>query len=243
MTESNHRQQLWLIQIVALALVVLFIALGIWQMNRGDFKSHLQEVVNSNDMPVFEQAVLPFEHSIEWRHKHVKFFGRFLSNKQFLLDNQVRDQQIGYSVLTPFLVDQFNVCILVDRGWIPQGASRAELPAIEVDEQSTMISGRVYVPYGEAFSLGGIADGEDEGWPRRIQYVDYSELARRLGVEVQPFTLNLDPQEPFGYRRDWLATQMPARKHYAYAFQWFALAAAVVVLWLVYIVRPAVVKK
>ena len=239
MNKSNLHQQIWLIQLAALVFVVLFVTLGIWQVNRGNFKSQLEEIARSNDQPIFEQAALPFENPIEWRHKHVKFFGRFLSDKQFLLDNQVRDQQAGYNVLTPFLVDQYNVYILVDRGWIPQGSNRAVLPSIGVSEQPAMIAGRVYVPYQEAFSLGSIAEGEDRGWPRRVQYVDYSELAARLGLGLQSFTLRLAAQQPFGYRRDWLDNQIPAKKHYGYAFQWFALAAAVVVLWLAYIVRPA----
>ena len=243
MAESNRCMQLWLSQSAALILVVLFAALGIWQFNRGNFKSELQEATTTSEQSVFEHAVLPFKDAIEWRHKRVKFFGRFLSDQQFLLDNQVRDKQSGYNVLTPFLVEQSNTWILVDRGWISPGLSRAQLPSIEVDQQALMISGQVYVPYDPAFSLGGIAEGEDHGWPRRIQYVDYAELSQRLELELQPFTLRLAAQEPFGYRRDWQQTLMPARKHYGYALQWFALAAAVVVLWLIYVVRPTIINK
>ena len=57
-----------------------------------------------------------------------------------------------------------------------------------------------------------------------IQFVDYQQLSNRLGVTLQPFTLRLDAQQPFGYRRDWAAYNLSAKKHYGYAFQWYAMA-------------------
>ena len=41
---------------------------------------------------------------------------RYLSKKQFLLDNKVNNRQAGYEVLTPIKVDK-NI-LLVNRGWV-----------------------------------------------------------------------------------------------------------------------------
>lgn len=240
MTENNHHRQLWLIQLGTVALLALFLGLGIWQIERGNFKRQLKAAVN--DTTVTEQLYLPLDNPTAWRGKTIRIYGHYWSEKQFLLDNQVRDQLSGYSVLTPFYIQQFSSWVLVDRGWIAPQQGREQLPAVGVNEQDRTISGRIYVPFQSAFSLGGIAEGEDSGWPRRIQYVDYEQLAARLGVQLQSFTLRLDSQQPFGYRRDWLDTQLPASKHYAYAFQWFALAAAIVVLWWIYVARPKISK-
>ena len=238
MIKNNRRQPQWLVHVSAAILLLLFLQLGAWQVTRGNFKSQLQTTTDLAENTEVEYVELPLNEPTEWRYKKVQLVGQYLPSYQFLLDNQVRDQQPGYNILTPFRVYQPRTVVLVDRGWVPQGTQRDVFPSVSVNDERIRITGSIYVPYQQAFSLGGIAEGEDEGWPRRIQYVDYDELAERLETDLQPFTLRLDPQEKFGYRRDWLATQLPAKKHYGYAFQWFALAMAVVVLWWIYAVRP-----
>ena len=236
MTEDNNKQPFWLIQIAAFALIILFISLGLWQIERGNFKRELKET--ADNISVTDALYLPINDPTKWRNKHIKFYGHYWPERQFLLDNQVRDQLPGYNVLTPFFVEKYKSWVLVDRGWIAQEDGRAQLPIVDVSNADRTITGQIYVPYQAAFTLGDIAEGEDSGWPRRIQFVDYIQLADRLGVELQAFTVRLDPRQPSGYRRDWLNVQLPAAKHYAYAFQWFALAVAVVMLWWVYVLRP-----
>ena len=243
MKANNDRQPQWLIHASALALIVLFFVLGTWQITRGNFKSSLHDAVKAADDTNVTVLNLPLQAPADWRYRNVQLYGAYMSEKQFLLDNQIRDGQPGYNVLTPFLTQPANRWVLVDRGWIPQNAQREILPSVPVSTQSGYITSSVYVPYSRPFSLGSIAEGEDEGWPRRIQYVDYKQLSTRLGVELQPFTLRLDPQENSGFRRDWSTNRLTANKHYAYAFQWFAMAIAVAVLWWVYTVRPALRRK
>ena len=226
-----------LIQICTLAVLALFVSLGLWQLERGDVRSEIEKSKNSDDAE-FAHVTLPLSQLHEWRYKTIKLHGKYFSEKQFLLDNQIRDGVTGYSVLTPFYVEQSGDWVLVDRGWLPQGQDRTVLPDISLNETALTIPGSVYVPYDDSFSLGGIAEGEDAGWPRRIQFIDYQQLGRRLQQELQPFTLRLSADAPHGYRRDWAESQMSANKHYGYAFQWFAMALAVLVLWWIYSIRP-----
>lgn len=241
---ENYRSppQLW-VHVSALFLILLFLVLGAWQISRGNFKASLHEVIQPADDTNVTALILPLDNPAEWRYRNVRVYGRYLPAKQFLLDNQIRDRQVGYNVLTPFLVEAANTWVLVDRGWIAQGVQRDVYPPVPVDSEANYITASIYVPYGKAFSLGQIAEGEDFGWPRRIQYVDYDELGVRLDAELAPFTLRLDPAQKFGYRRDWSSAHLPANKHYAYAFQWLAMAIAVAVLWWVYTIRPALRKK
>ena len=227
-----------IIQACTVVLLVSFVSLGLWQLGRGDVKNQIEASVANYD-PVYSSVTLPLSNYEEWRYKHIKLQGKFLSAQQFLLDNQIRDGVAGYAVLTPFKVyGTSDVWVLVDRGWIPQGHDRTVFPEISLVETPATIPGSVYVPYDDSFSLGGIAEGEDRGWPRRIQYVDYQQLAERLQLELQPFTFRLSADAPNGFRRDWAESQMPASKHYGYAFQWFAMALAVLVLWWMYSIRP-----
>ena len=226
-----------IIQACTLFLLACFVSLGLWQLSRGDVKHEIEASIAADDTG-YSAVSLPLQDHQAWRYKRIELRGKFLSDMQFLLDNQIREGVTGYSVLTPFHVEGSNTWVLVDRGWIPQGQDRNVLPEISLVETLTNIPGSVYVPYDDSFSLGGIAEGEDSGWPRRIQYIDYQQLSERLQLELQPFTLRLDADAPDGFRRDWVESQMSASKHYGYAFQWFAMALAVLVLWWIYSIRP-----
>ena len=231
------------VQIMSLATLVLFLSLGTWQLSRGNIKSDIESASSTSDQVYIYEDIAP-ENLASWRYKKIKLSGVYDSTKQFLLDNQVRDRITGYNVLTPFYVESQQQWVLVDRGWIPQGQHRDELPVIDAALNKRLtISGSIYVPYDKAYSLGGIAEGEDVGWPRRIQFVDYQQLSERLGVSLQQFTLRLAATEQHGYRRDWMENNMSSQKHYGYAFQWYAMACAVVILWWLYSIKPLFLKK
>ena len=232
----------WLVTIATLLCLGLFLSLGNWQLQRGLAKAEIENSVARNKEQLHRLPQLPLEEATTWRNKRVTMLGHYDSSRQFLLDNQIRDGRVGYNVLTPFYVKPWQAWVLVDRGWIAQGASREQLPVIAVDGDEQEIIGTIYVPYAKAFSLGEIAEGEDYDWPRRVQFVDFAELGKRLELELQPFTLRLSVAVKDGFRRDWQISQMPAMKHYGYAFQWFAMAAAVAVLWYLYSFRKKKIK-
>lgn len=231
----------WLVQFGTIITLSLFVKLGFWQLDRGDVKSEIEYLTKDDAQPI--KVSLPLSGLEEWRYKKIQLRGYFSSSKQFLLDNQVRDGVAGYSVLTPFYVTGSETWVLVDRGWLAQGTDRNQFPDVSLNEEMRAISGSVYIPYGDSYSLGTIAEGEDTGWPRRIQFVDYLQLGQRIQTNIEPFTLRLGSSEPNGFRRDWVTTQLSAKKHYGYAFQWFAMSLAVLVLWWVYSIRPLLRKK
>jgi surfeit locus 1 family protein len=227
----------WLVQLSSLITLTLFLSLGTWQLERGNVKHQIetQQITYIDSEVARGIPTAPFE---AWRYQQIQLQGRYQPSKQFILDNQIRDRIAGYSVLTPFYSEPDRKWFLVDRGWIAQSSNRTQIPELVLDATTRTISGSVYVPYDDSFTLGGIAEGEDFGWPRRIQFVDYQALGERLGLSLLPFTLRLDGAEPDGYRRDWAANQMRSQKHYGYAFQWYAMALAVLVLWWLYSIRP-----
>lgn len=227
----------WLVQLSTIAVLGLFVSLGAWQLGRGNVKSEIERITSDRGSE-FESISFPLAQLESWRYRKVTMYGRYNPEKQFLLDNQIREGVVGYSVLTPLFISQNNTWVLVDRGWIPLGVGRTVLPDIAFEGKALHVAGSIYVPYDAAYSLGGIADGEDLSWPRRIQFVDYQQLSLRLGETLQPFTLRLDSGERLGFRRGWAAANLSASKHYGYAFQWFAMACALIVLWWFYSIRP-----
>jgi cytochrome oxidase assembly protein ShyY1 len=61
-------------------------------------------------------------------------------------------------------------------------------------------------------------------WPRHAVYPTLDELAAALRRELQPFVLLLSPDEDYGLLRRWEPAEIGPGRHYAYAFQWFAMA-------------------
>ena len=105
---------------------------------------------------------------------------------------------------------------------------RSELPDISINENVRQVRGVINVP-GKAFALGEMS--YEEGWPLRIQYLDYESVSARLEVNVLPLLVMLANDELDGYARDWQPVIKGPEKNYSYMFQWFAMALAVFVLY------------
>jgi surfeit locus 1 family protein len=208
----------------------LLIGLGMWQLNRAQEKEVmlLQYEARSQEPPI--QLRLPVRNRSAWRYCHVRMEGRFVDDHQFLLDNQVKQGEAGYHVFTPFTPSQDRLSVLVDRGWIPLGDSREKLPDVTVPSGKTRLNGLVYLPYEKAFSLGGMATGET-GWPLRVQFIDFEQMEKRLERPLARLIIRLDPRSPHGYRREWQVVPFGPERHLGYAAQWFALAVAVLVIY------------
>ena len=164
--------------------------------------------------------------------------GRYDLSRQYLLDNQVHRGAAGYHVLTPLRVRPGG-WIVVNRGWVPVGASRDVLPALPGPDAPVPIAGTLSGPPATGLLLGDSGyDGAH--WPRRVQTVDLARIAADVGGDVAPLLLLLDPGDVHGFEREWRPVRGigPAR-HRAYAFQWFALALALVVIYVVVNTRRA----
>jgi surfeit locus 1 family protein len=219
----------WWAVLVALVLAGFLASLGVWQLQRAEEKRAIvAEQERRAAEPVTSLDPTP-QDPAEWRFRLVEVAGYYLGDRQFLLDNQVRRGQVGYNVLTPFRLADSGALVLVDRGWVPQGPRRDLLPDVGVTEVGQHIVAQVYVPFGEAYRLGTLDEGE-AGWPRRVQYLGLDELGERLGEPLAPMVLRLDPQAEHGYLREWDTVPFTPERHIAYALQWFGLAIVLLVV-------------
>jgi len=217
--------------LAALLLIGLFLGLGIWQMHRADEK---RQLVDDLERRAHEPAVAlspPIDRPQLWRNRRIRAAGHYDTARQFLLDNRVYRGQVGYHVLTPLQLDGTTASVLVDRGWVPAGADRSILPELKAPGTRIQVLGTAYVPYAEGFHIGEM-DTDLTRWPRVIQFVDYQEIAHRLGTHLIPLTIRLDPNLPDGYVRDWDRAPFSPERHLGYAVQWFALSAALLVIFL-----------
>ncbi|MEX0733715.1 MAG: SURF1 family protein [Steroidobacteraceae bacterium] len=215
--------------VATVAAVVLFAALGEWQLGRATEKRALAaEFARAG--PALEWRQLPSEAP---RFQRVSVRGRYDTDRQFLLDNMSHAGRPGVQVLTPLLLADGSA-VLVNRGWLPFGATREDLPEVPVGDELRAITGRIDELPRPPIELAAEAPA---GWPKLVQYPRIKELSDLLDRDLDPRVILLDPAEPEGFVRAWTVPGTPPTRHLAYAVQWFAFAALAVAIWLVLSLR------
>lgn len=204
--------------------VALFLSLMVWQIGRAEQKRQLQaEFEARRALPVLDYAGGALDVSA-MRYRKVRLSGHFMRTGQLLLDNVVNEGRPGYEVITPFRLDTGDT-LLVDRGWVPQGPSRAVLPDFGVEERAVKIAGWLDRHRSRPVIGGDAAHtGDDLRW----LYVDVVEYRKFSGLEVPDFVIHLAPESPYGYQRTQPRYDANVGMHIGYAIQWgvFALIAA-----------------
>lgn len=210
--------------IAATVVVALFLSLSMWQLDRAAEKEALLQVF-SQDGPYARPA--NFSSLAEF--DRIQVDGRFLGERQILIDNILMNSRLGYYVITPFQPEANHPLLLINRGWTPKAPDAGALPSIDVDNDRRTVRGlvghlpRVGIRPGEAF------EGPD-AWPRVAVYPNLDEISAELGEPLLPTLLLLSSDDEDGFVRQWQPNVSGPMTHYGYAFQWFAMAAAVVAM-------------
>lgn len=208
----------------------LLVGLGLWQLDRAGQK----ETVIANHARQIERAAIRLD-SIEgdvvaFEYRNVMASGRYDLEHQYLLDNRTHQGRAGYHVFTPLLLTDGRA-VLVNRGWVPQGRTRADLPELPAPDGDVKILARISSP-PEAFRLGADEEPVRTG-TRVIQQVDLDVMQARLGVTLLSAVLLLDRDDAHGFVRDWKPVYgIGPDKHRAYAFQWFSIALILLVVYI-----------
>jgi len=220
-----------------LLLLVLLLWLGFWQLDRASQKrALLADYAGEQDSTVVQlEAGLRVFDGLHYQAATAT--GHYDDAHQFLLDNRIYNSKAGYHVLTPFMLRDSGVAVLVNRGWIPIREGREHLPDPAVGSESRTVSGLIKQPSGKEFVL---ADEEPrEVWPYRIQRIQLEQLAQELGYPLLPVILLLDGGQDDGFVRDWHPLAFGPERNVGYAFQWFGLALALLVIYIVVNTRKA----
>lgn len=228
-TVHAHKDTLWQRIVPPLAgaiLIVAFVFLGLWQLDRAAEKEALSALFE-NDAP--HKAL--DANDIPALYEPIQVRGRLRPDRQVLIDNIVRDGRVGYFVITPLETTVDDRLLLVNRGWLAKNSITATPSAADLatDTEWRTIRGRagrlprVGIRSGDAFS-------KTDDWPRAAVYPNLDEVAAELGQPLWPIVLLLDKEDAEGFQRIWKPELSGPMTHYGYAFQWFALALTVVVI-------------
>jgi surfeit locus 1 family protein len=209
-----------------IATIAFLVSLGLWQLERADQKRTIEAaILNANTGPV--ELIANGRELLDKEYYDVRLQGNYLSDKQFIYDNQIVDQVSGYYVLTPFiLTDQLGV-ILVNRGFIPWNGQRERLADIAVDSVSREIKVQVSSPI-KRMELK--ATDVSRQFPVLIQAIDFDVLEEVSKLKFVKVVGLLDPSSSDGYVRKWEPYTGSIEKHIGYAIQWFLMALVLAII-------------
>jgi surfeit locus 1 family protein len=224
--------------VLTAAAVALFVTAGNWQRDRMHAKQALRERYDA--AAAAQPMALPDPGaSGDWsamRYQPVVASGEFDARRQIFIDNRVHAGAPGYEVVAPLaLADGRRV--LVDRGWVAQGRSRAQMPDVAPPSGNVTIRGRINVPAGGYFELSR-APAQGALW----QHLDPSRFSQYTGIAVLPAVIEQTAPAAPG---DTLVREQPApdfgvEQHRIYMMQWYAFAVLALALWLHFTLRAPI---
>lgn len=220
--------------IASAAGIALAIALGMWQLGRGDEKAELAARVEQLAREPRINVSTPELNARDLELRPVEARGTFEPKYMVLLDNRVRHGIAGYHVVMPLKLGEGDRYVLVNRGWVAGSPDRRRLPDVNTPRETLMVRGRAVVPGRRFLELSAkVAEG------RIWQNLTVERYRQAMPIAIQPFVIQQEnegaPQD--GLVREWEAPDLGVDKHYGYAFQWFALSALILIFYLVTHVR------
>lgn len=223
------RSPRWIAALILVAtVVVVFIALGNWQLSRHSEVKLDNEIYSTRiaadptDLADMLTAAGSSIDSLEYRRATAE--GVFDAADEVLVRNQVSNGVAGFHVVTPFRFG--DETILVNRGWVPLAldtppVAEAPPPAGPVDIELLLRASQP-VP-----AVGRI---EPEGELDVINRIDLDRLSRQFDDLAPVWGQLVAPDDPERYP---IVLEMPTfddnGPHLAYAVQWFLFALTTVV--------------
>jgi surfeit locus 1 family protein len=157
-------------------------------------------------------------------------FGTFEAQHQIFLDNRQENGQPGVHVITPLRIEGTDTRILVNRGWVGWSQGRSVLPVVATPAGRVQIIGLATVPSTKKFFLmPDHPDAQAKLWSR----VDMPRFEKMIGYPLQPVVLQQTGGDaPDTLVRHWAPPDDRVGMHRGYAFQWFGMAAALLLFYL-----------
>ncbi len=197
-------------------IIIICIILGLWQIDRANEKANLynsfKDKISKN--PIDFKVIK--DNPIEFTKIIIK--GKYINDKQFLLDNKIFNKQAGYEVISPMLLD--NQIILINRGWVSNN-NRQSLPKIDIKNINEAAIGYIY-QYKDFYQLS--EDIYTNVWPLVIQNIEINKIQEMFEPNIFPYIIMMNEEQSNSYSLQTIYKKNSDLKHYMYAGQWFLFA-------------------
>ncbi|MBC8334613.1 MAG: SURF1 family protein [Anaerolineales bacterium] len=220
----------WLLAtLLVLAGGALCIRLGIWQLDRLEqrraFNAHIESVwmmepLNLNSQITEDLAIMEY--------RTVSISGKYDFEKQVVLRNRYFQNEYGFHLLTPLLLED-GTAALVDRGWIPAEGNDSPVDWRKYDQPGQIsIQGQIRLGQTKP-DMGGVPDPALAPGQEKLEFWNLVNLERirqqmpypLLAVYIQPDPDPQDIEPPIPYQPE---IELNEGSHQGYAVQWFTYA-------------------
>ena len=222
---------------VVVAVIVLMINLGFWQLSRYHERTAFNKIVTqriaSPIVPITEllvdlQSKNETPTSLEWRT--VQVVGEYLDDQTVVVVNRSQDGFSGKDPLTPILLEN-GTLVLINRGFLPLTTQVASAPSGRVE-----IIGRVRI--SQTRRHGRLSD-PSSGVLREIINIDLARLSTQMPTPLAPIYVEMFTSKP---EDSILLSQiaspvLSSGSHLSYTIQWFMFSIFVVFGWVVVVRR------
>lgn len=219
----------WIPTIATVAGLALTLSAAHWQFGRAQYKVGLQrEYLARQAQPAIDLAK-DIPSAGEAQHRKVHVAGVLLSDKAIFLDNRIRKGRAGYEYLVPLQIGETGKIVLINRGWIPRGQKRDELPKLIESVGPVSLTGYAVVPGPAALEL---SDRTIEG--RVWQNLTLDRFREKQHLDVVDFIIQEQSELDDGFIRDWPAPGFGVQTHQSYAVQWLIFAGLILFFYVYY---------
>jgi len=214
--------------------IAVTLSLGNWQLGRGAEKRELKARFEAQaaQPPIEVRGAELVAADVELRRVEARGVYDSDPRHTVFVDNRIRRGVPGFQVVTPLRIEGSDRHVLVNRGWVAWQPERSRLPEVRTPAGVVTVRGVAMVPGRRIFEL---SDKVTEG--RIWQNLTVERYGRAFPIAIQPFVIRQENELDDALVREWEAPDFGIDKHYGYAFQWFALAATILVFYAVTLYR------
>ncbi len=206
--------------------------LGNWQLSRAQEKESRQEQLDLlSGQPAIALPTVPVNLE-DFRYRRVEAHGVYLSEHTIFLDNKIHQGVAGYHIITPLKIGASSMHVLVNRGWAAADRDRSKLPQVATQDGPIIVSGVATTAVQKTLELS-----KEMVSGRVWENLDLERYRGATGLTLQPVMILQQDGVKDGLVRQWVRPDSGAARNLGYAFQWFGMALAVFIIYLVLSVK------
>ena len=228
MKPDLHARSFWFVTAAAVVVATVTLLLGQWQLRRAAQKEASQAAVmaQSKLSTLDNASFYSLKNNLSAVYRPAQLRGVWQVEHTVFLDNRPMVGKTGFFVVTPLALEGSSQVVLVQRGWVPRDyTSRTRLPDISTPQGTVTVRGHIAPPPSKLYEFKGVESG------RIRQNIDVPLFAAEISTPLLLVSLVQTGAADEGLLREWAAPNLGVERHYGYAFQWFALCALVIGLY------------
>jgi surfeit locus 1 family protein len=232
MTMEKHRSLLWPTIWSAFGLLLL-LGLGTWQVQRLHWKEGLIAERNAAlaAAPVPLPKTLDEARALEFHP--VRAEGEFLNDHELDLNAQSLKGEQGFHIVTPFRLSDGTI-VFIDRGFVPTDKRAPETRAQGEIAGPTAATGLLRLPEPPGYFTPANEPAKNSWFS-----IDLPAMARAAGVgSALPFYIDAGKTPvPGGWPQGGQTITDLPNDHLQYAITWYALAVALIAIYIRFAIR------